>query len=97
LASFCQTACEKAIQELSSGMHFSTKELKSEKAYVRFVEMTKALEAAENFMEHIPQFKRAKLHLPFRELRRCLSLLKEGIEPPESASMRSPLFSNPRR
>jgi hypothetical protein len=80
----------KAIQELTSGMHFSTRELKSEKPYVRFIAMTKALEAVESFMERIPQFKRAQLHLPFRDLRRCLFLLKDGIELPEFTSMRSP-------
>ncbi len=79
-----------AIQKLSSDLRFSTQKIKSEKAYVRFVAMTTAVEAVENFMEQVPQFKRAKLHLPFRELRKCLFLLKEGIEPPEFASMISP-------
>jgi hypothetical protein len=79
-----------AIHELTSGMWFSTRELKSKSPYVRFLAMTRAVEAVENFMEHISQFKRAQLHLPFRELNRCLYLLKDGVELPEFAIMRSP-------
>jgi hypothetical protein len=79
-----------AIEQFTINMRFPLREIKSKEPYVRFVSMTFALQAVENLMESIPKFKRAKFHLPFRELSRCLYLLKEGVDLPEFTIMRSP-------
>ena len=79
-----------AINALVSSLQESNANIANEAPYVRAVAMMDALAATEKFLKDIWQLKRLGLDKPYRTIRESISLLIDGVEVEEFASLRKP-------